>query len=81
MRVSYTALSIHTHDRSKGTSVYLVHGAEHLGCVRDSFHRPTEDVQRQFQPLQDRTALTVQTQALQGLETHTQIMVTFGNIT
>lgn len=55
----------------RGASVYLVHSSEHLSCVGDSLHRATEDVQRQLQPLQDRTALTVQTQALQCLKTHT----------
>ena len=47
--------------------MYLVHSAEHLRCVGDSLHSPPEDVQTQLQPLQDRTALTVQTQALQSL--------------
>lgn len=50
--------------------MYLVHSSEHLGCVGDSFHGATDDVQRQLQPLQDLTALTVQTQALQCLKTH-----------
>lgn len=54
-----------------GASGYLVYGPEHLSCVGDSFHGPTEDVQRELQSLQDLTALTVQTQALQRLKAHT----------
>ncbi len=55
--------------------MYLVHSAKHLSRVGDSFHSPSEDVQRQLQPLQDLTALTVQTQALQCLQKHTNTHV------
>lgn len=54
-----------------------MHSAEHLSRVGDSFHGPTEDVQRELQPLQDLTARTVQTQALQCLKTHTNTRVSF----
>lgn len=51
-------------------SAYLMHGTKHLCCVGDSLHSPSKDVQRQLQRLQDLTALTVQTQALQCLKSH-----------
>lgn len=49
---------------------YLVHGSEHLSRVGDSLHGAGEDVQGQFQPLQDSAAFTVHAEALQGLKTH-----------
>lgn len=56
-------------------SGYLVYGPEHFSCVGNSLYSSTEDVQRQLQPLQDLTALTVQTQPLQCLKTHTNTHV------
>jgi len=50
--------------------MYLVHSTEHLCCVGDSLHCPSEDIQTQLQPLKDVTALAVQTQALQCLKAH-----------
>lgn len=38
---------------------HLVHSSQHLSRVRDALHRPTQDVQRQLQPLQDLAALAV----------------------
>lgn len=56
--------------KKKKSSVYLVDGTEYLRCAGDPLNCPTEDVQREFQPLQNAAALTVQTQALQCLKTH-----------
>lgn len=50
---------------------HLVHGSEHLRRVGDSLHGAGEDVQGQFQLLQNSAALAVHTQALQYLKTHT----------
>lgn len=49
---------------------YLVHGSEHLSRVGDSLHGAGEDVQGQFQPLQNSAAFAVHAQAPQGLKTH-----------
>lgn len=59
--------TIQKSNRSRGASVYLVHSTEDLSRVGDSLHGSGEDVQRQPQPLQDLTALTVHTQVLQCL--------------
>lgn len=62
-------------DKTPNASLHLMNSAEHLRCVGDPLNRPSEDVQRQLQLLQDVTALTVQTQALQGLQTHTNTLL------
>lgn len=51
--------------------MHLMNSTEHLRRVGDALNRPAEDVQRQLQLLKDVTAVTVQTQALQGLQTQT----------